>query len=94
MHTAVRRLVGMPVRTRSGQVIGKLIDVVMELETGRLAFLLVRARGFIPGLMDQELQIAWAQVISLNEKEAIVTDGSVPSGATRLAAALTGRSLK
>lgn len=84
----------MPVRTRSGQVIGKLTDIVLDLETGRLAFLMVRVRGFIPGLLDQELQIAWAQVISMNEKETIVTDGSVPTGATRFAAALTGRLLK
>lgn len=93
MHVAGRRLVGVPVRTRSGKDIGKLSDILIDGETGRIAFVLVRARGFIPGLLDQELRIAWSQVISISEKEVIVTDGSVPTGATRLAAALGGRAV-
>lgn len=76
---------GLPVRTRSGSPLGKLTDLVIDTETGRLAFLVVRTRGLIPGFLDQELRIAWTQVISLGEKEIVVTDGTVPSGAVRLA---------
>jgi len=94
MHISQRRLMGLPVRTRSSQALGKISDFVMDTDTGRIAFLLVRTRGFIPGLMDQELRIAWAQVISLTDKEAVVTDGSVPSGATRFIASLAGKRLQ
>src|SRR5512147_2069332 len=88
-----RRMVGVPVRTRSGKHIGKLSDVVLDLETGRVAVVLVRAPGFIPGLLDQELRIAWPQVISMSDTEVVLTDGSIPTGATRIAAALGGRAV-
>lgn len=86
-------MVGVPVRTRSGTAVGKLSEVIIDTETGRIAFVLVRARGFIPGLIDQELRIAWSQIISMTEKEVVVTDGSIPTGATRIAAALGGRTV-
>lgn len=94
MHASQRRLVGLPVRTRSGHPLGKIADFIIDTDTGRIAFLAVRARGFIPGLMDQELRIAWAQVISLSDTEAVVADGSVPSGATRFIAGLAGKRLQ
>ncbi|MCI0479366.1 PRC-barrel domain-containing protein [Candidatus Uhrbacteria bacterium] len=93
MYISQRRLMGLPVRTRSGTALGKLTDLVVDTDTGRLAAFMVRTRGFIPGLMDHELRIAWTQVISLSEKELVVTDGSVPSGATRFIAGLTGKKL-
>jgi len=82
---------GIPVRTRSGTVVGRLTDLLVETDTGRVAFLLVRSRGFIPGLMDQDLRVAWTQVVSLSEQEAIVADNAVPSGATRFIAGLVGK---
>lgn len=94
MHISQRRLMGLPVRTRSGQALGRFTDLVIDTETGRIAFIQVRTRGFIPGLMDHELRIAWVQVISFSDKEIVVTDGSVPSGATRFIASLTGRRLQ
>ena len=73
MHISQRRLMGLPVRTRSGQALGRLTDLVIDTETGRIAFIQVRTRGFIPGLMDHELRIAWVQVISFSDKEIVVT---------------------
>lgn len=94
MQASQRRLVGLPVRTRSGSDLGKIADFIMDTDTGRMAFLVVRTRGFIPGLMDHELRVAWAQVISLSDTGAIVEDRSVPSGATRFIASLTGKHLQ
>ncbi len=85
MRLRPRKLIGIPVRTRSGQAVGKLADVLVETDTGRVEFLLVRTGMAIPGLPHEELQIAWSQVISLSEKEAIVADGTVPIGSKRLA---------
>jgi sporulation protein YlmC with PRC-barrel domain len=77
MQVNGRKLVNIPVKTKSGQALGRLSDIVIDADTGRLSFLQVRVRGFIPGLMDQELRIAWAQVVSLSDKEAIVADAAV-----------------
>jgi len=85
MQTRCQKLTGIPVKTRSGEGIGKLIDVSVDTDTGRIDALLVRSRGFIPGLLDQELRIAWAQVISLTPKEVVVVDGAVAVQGRRLA---------
>jgi sporulation protein YlmC with PRC-barrel domain len=85
MQTRAHKLVGIPVKTRSGQAVGRLTDVSLDVHTGRIEALLVRSRGFIPGLMDQELRIAWSQVISLSPTEAIVSDAFVPATGKRFA---------
>lgn len=93
MQISQRRLVGLPVKTRAGAMLGKVTDFVLETDTGRLACVMVRSRGFIPGLMDHELRIAWAQVISISDMEVVVMDGTIPSAATRFIASLTGKRL-
>ncbi|MFA5935957.1 MAG: PRC-barrel domain-containing protein [Patescibacteria group bacterium] len=85
MTARVHALIGIPVKTKSGQTIGKLADVCLDCDTGRIETLIVKGPGFIHGLMNQELHIAWSQVVSLSETEAIVFDGTVPMGASHLA---------
>jgi len=85
MQIRPRKLIGIPVKTRAGQLLGKLADVLVETNTGRVEFLLVRTGMAIPGLSRDELRIAWSQVISLSEKEAIVADATIPVGSRMLA---------
>lgn len=65
----------------------------LELDTGRIDALLVRSRGLIPGLLDQELCIAWSNVVSLSAEEAIVADGFLPLTGKRFAMRLPGAGL-
>ena len=88
MQTRSQKLHGIPVNTRSGTWIGKLADVSIETDTGRVDAILVRSRGFIPGLLEGELRISWSQVVSLSPKEVIVVDNVVPQGGRRLALGL------
>ncbi|MEO5927812.1 MAG: PRC-barrel domain-containing protein [Patescibacteria group bacterium] len=92
MQTRCQKLQGIPVKTRSGKLLGKLVDVSIETDTGRLDAILVRSRGFIPGLLEGELRISWAQVVSLSTEEAIVVDNVVPAGGRRLAFGLDRKS--
>jgi sporulation protein YlmC with PRC-barrel domain len=85
MQSRSQKLLGIPVRTRSGESLGRLGDVSIDCDTGRIDVLLVKTRGFIPGLMDQELRISWSQVISMDTKEAVVADGTVPVATRRFA---------
>ncbi|MBU1034962.1 PRC-barrel domain-containing protein, partial [Patescibacteria group bacterium] len=41
MQILIRRIINLPVRTRSGQVLGRVVDSIIDTETGRIAFLLV-----------------------------------------------------
>lgn len=85
MQSRCQKLAGIPVKTRSGEGLGRLVDVSIDTDTGRIDALLVRSRGLIPGLLDQELRITWSQVVSLSPTEAIVVDAVVPIKGRRLA---------
>ncbi|MBU1907618.1 PRC-barrel domain-containing protein [Patescibacteria group bacterium] len=85
MQILIRRIINLPVRTRSGQVLGRVVDSIIDTETGRIAFLLVRSRGLIQGLMGDALKIAWSQIISIDDKDVVVTDLVVREEAASLA---------
>ena len=82
-----KSLPGLPVRTRSGQAVGKAVSADIETDTGRISAIRVRTRGLVPGLMDHELSIAWNQMIEITETEIVVQDGTVPIAGRALASA-------
>ena len=86
MLLSSKQLVGLPVVTRGGMVVGKVAGFKLETDTGRLASLHVKARGLVPGLLDQELVIGWNEIIELSDNQVVVKDGSVPVGGRVLAA--------
>lgn len=90
MQTRCQRLQGIPVKTKSGKLLGKLGDLSIDTDTGRLDALLVRSRGIIPGLLEGELRISWSQVVSLTPEEVVVVDNIVPVGGRRLAFGMGG----
>ncbi len=80
-----KQLLGLPVFTRSGVHVGKVAGFLIETDTGRLSSLSVKARGLVPGLLDQELAVAWSQVVELTNERAVVEDGAIPVRARALA---------
>ncbi|OGL74082.1 hypothetical protein A3E39_00625 [Candidatus Uhrbacteria bacterium RIFCSPHIGHO2_12_FULL_60_25] len=85
MVVNTKQLVGLPVVTRGGVAVGKVAGFDIETETGRLTALRVKARGLVPGLLDQELLVAWNQVVEIAKDKVVVQDGVVPVGARVLA---------
>lgn len=77
MHFPVHSLVGIPVRTVSGHALGRLGDITVDADTGRLSFLEVRAPGLLKGLMNDLLHVSWAQVVSLDATQAVVADAVI-----------------
>lgn len=82
-----KSLHNLPVRTRSGQPVGKVASVDIDADTGKLVALRVKTRGIVPGLLDQELSVAWGQIVEITEKEVIVEDGTVPMSNRAMASA-------
>jgi sporulation protein YlmC with PRC-barrel domain len=70
-----KRMQGVPVRTVSGQGVGKLESFEFEVETGRLSGVRVKISGIVPALLDQEALVAWSQIVSMSEAEVVVRDG-------------------
>jgi sporulation protein YlmC with PRC-barrel domain len=76
------------VRTRAGIAVGKAASLDFDADTGRLTMLHVRISG-VAHLLDHELLIAWAQIVSISEDEVIVEDAAVPATSGALAKRLS-----
>lgn len=57
-----------------------MLSLDVDVDTGKLSALRVRAPGLIPHFVDQEVAIGWPQIVSIDEKEVVVSDGTVPAG--------------
>lgn len=79
-----KHLVHVPVKTRTGEVLGKLSSLELDADTGKLVSLLVKVSG-VKHLLDSELMIPWSKIISISEHEIIVADSFVPIGSAVLA---------
>lgn len=54
-------------------MIGKVVDFEFDTDDGRLSAICVKT-GLVQGLMEDQLIIAWSQIVSMNEREVIVED--------------------
>jgi sporulation protein YlmC with PRC-barrel domain len=80
-------LIGLHVRTQSGTALGKVGSLDLDADTGHLQNLHVKTPGIVHGLLNDELAVSWGQVVSMDEKEVVVKDGTVPMGSKAIAAA-------
>lgn len=72
-----KQMQGVPVRTSAGQSVGKLLSVDFDADTGRLVAIRVKISGVVPAMLGQEALVAWAQIVSMSEKEVVISDGFV-----------------
>lgn len=89
MQIELKAYLGTAVFTKSGQAIGKLADVQLDSETGRLSSLIVKAKGLVQGLLEEHLIIPWNAVIEMTQEKIVVTDVSVKEPASSLAVSTT-----
>ncbi len=87
MNMNTKDLIGLPVQTRSGIAIGKVVSLDMDVDTGRVVSFHVKSGNLVTGLLSDELMISWASVVELKPKALIVADNTVPAGASLLAKA-------
>jgi sporulation protein YlmC with PRC-barrel domain len=73
MIIASQNLIGLPVLTQSETHLGRVSGFEMDAETGKIINFFV-STGLIKGLLNQQLSIAFDQVISLDDKKMIVKD--------------------
>jgi sporulation protein YlmC with PRC-barrel domain len=86
MVVNTKKMTGTPVITKSGMTLGKVASFDIERESGRLHAIRVKTRGLVPGLLDQELTVAWAQILEVAQERVVVTDAIIPAGGSKIAA--------
>lgn len=73
------KLIGLPVETRSGQVLGKVVEVHISIETQEVEQYEVQP-SLMKGLLGRRKLIHRRQVISITQDKIVVEDGVVKEG--------------
>ncbi len=84
MNVSSKRLEGASVVTKSGQRLGKLVSLELDADTGKLTAVTVRPQGVAAALLENDLVIPWAQIVSLSEKRIVVADATVTNAEAAL----------
>jgi len=69
----LKEIINLPVYTQSKKYLGRIIDLEMNCETGKIEQYFVKT-GLLSNLFQQSLVINNSQVICLSKKEMIVKD--------------------
>jgi len=67
----------LPVETRSGEGVGRVIGCDVETETSYVKNYRVKNRGIIKGLLANELVVSRDQVISISKEKMVIEDGAI-----------------
>lgn len=81
MVLSQKKLIGLAVKTKSGQALGQIKDFEMETETGNIIRFSVSPSQLVKKIFTEDIFISKSQVIEISEKEMIVEDNLVKSGA-------------
>lgn len=68
----------LPVETRSGVPLGRLVDLEIDPETCEVRTFFVATRRLLPGLMDRRLAVGRQQVVRLTPQKLVVDDSLIP----------------
>ena len=80
MTISHKNLIGLPVQTKSGLLLGKIRSFEIESETQTISRYVVKSRNLISKLLSEEVReiiIGRNQVISIDEERMVVGDASV-----------------
>lgn len=80
MNVNSKQMSGVSVFTRSGRLLGRLVSMDFDADTGHLVAIHVSS-GLVKGLLANELVIAWSDVMEMTMEKVVVADASVPAGA-------------
>lgn len=74
---AKNNLIGLTVKTKSNQMLGKIVDFEVDSETQTIEKYYVKSQGLVRGLFEDKLIINKRQVISINNELMIVQDAVI-----------------
>ena len=69
-----KQLIGLEVKTKNGQRLGRLVDLEMETETSEVKKYIVGADSWIKNKIIPELVIDSSQIIEITDQSIIVDD--------------------
>jgi sporulation protein YlmC with PRC-barrel domain len=77
MRLSKSQLLHLPVETRSGRQLGKIVDFVVDAASQTIVQYHVKSSTFVPGLFEQKLLVGRDEVVSLTNEKMVVEDSAV-----------------
>ncbi len=77
MNLKNKDLINLPVETKSGQSLGRIVEFEIDVLTGKIVNYYVKSGNVIKGLFKDELIINQSQVVSLDKEKMVVEDNVV-----------------
>jgi sporulation protein YlmC with PRC-barrel domain len=74
-----KHLIGLPVVTRSEQKVGKVASFDVDILTGKLAVLYVKASGLVARLSEDELLVSWDAILEITAERVVIVDAAIQS---------------
>jgi len=74
-----KQLKNLPVETQSGQNIGKVLDIIIDIESQAVRQYIIKPSG-IQNIFDKELLVNQSQIASITKNKIIVMDGTYNQG--------------
>lgn len=71
----------LPVKTESGQVLGQVVDITIDPDTQAIISYTVKSSRLMPNIVQSPLIIHRSQVISIDDKQLVVEDGTMKAAA-------------
>lgn len=84
MVISSRKMLRLPVRTKSGTRLGRVASFDLDTDTGKLVAVHVLP-GVAARLLTDELVISWAQIVEITEQMVLVADAVIPISAMQVA---------
>ena len=69
-----KQLIGLPVETKSGNHLGILFDVELDVDAHLITSYYVRTSKLLPGMFAKKLIIGRSQVVGITEEKIVVED--------------------
>ena len=78
-----KKIIGVPVFTRGGDHLGKVLSFDVDVEKGQISTLHVRPSGLVKGLVSDDLIIGWDAIVEITDTRVIVVDSLARDRASR-----------
>jgi len=70
----LKKIIGLPVYTESGNYLGQVVDLKIDLETGQVENYFIKSHNFLKNLFQGYLIISSKQVLSISKEKIVVRD--------------------
>lgn len=77
MRITYKKLINLPVETEDGLLLGRVIDLEIDIENFNVLNFFVKSQHLLKGLFEKELIINYKEIIQITEKKIIVSNNLI-----------------